>query len=82
MGEDDSLLNKIIGAVITAMVGTILVISGFLPIAVSQIDSIADITDITQGQITQYQALFGVVVIMVILVLIVAIVRYITSSDR
>ena len=82
MGDTDTILNKFIGAFITALVGTILLISAFLPVAVSQINSIADITGIDSSQITQYQALFGVVVVIVILVLIIGVVRYITTSDR
>ena len=77
-------LDKIISAVVAAMVGLILITSAFLPVAASQISSITSIEgiDAIQGGETTVIALLSVVVIMVIIVLLIGIVRYFTNSDR
>ena len=76
-------LNKVIAMVVAAIVGIVMVVGAFLPIAAQQIANVTTITGIANitGQATGVQALLSVVVIMVIVGLIVGIVYYI-RSDR
>lgn len=79
----DSNLDRIISAVVAAMVGLILIASAFLPVAASQISSITSIPGIgsIQGGETTVVALLSVVVIMVIVVLLIGVVRYFSSRE-
>lgn len=79
---DDSILGKVISMFVTVLVGIVLLISGLLPIAVSQINSIANIEGISLGQASQYEMLFGLVIVLTILVLVVAVARYFTGGDK
>lgn len=76
-------LNKVIAMVVAAIVGIVMVVGAFLPIAAQQITNAATISGIAAitGGATGVQALLSVVVIMVIVGLIVGIVYYI-RSDR
>lgn len=85
MGEGS--IDKIIGAVVAAMVGMIMIVSAFLPVAASQISSITTENmpgiDSIQGGTTTVVALLSVVVIMVVIALLIGIVRYFAGgSDR
>ena len=77
-------LNKVIAMVVAAIVGLVMVVGAFLPIAQSQISSVTTIigtSTVITGGAAGIQALLSVVVIMVIVGLIVGIVYYI-RSDR
>lgn len=76
-------LNKVIALVVAAIVGLVMIVGAFLPIANSQINQIPTImgtTAITGGS-AGVQALLSVVVIMVIVGLIIGVVSYL-RSDR
>ena len=79
-------MDKIISAVVAAMVGLIMRVSAFLPVAASQISSITTENmpgiDSIQGGTTTVIALLSVVVIMVVVALLIGIIRYFSSSDR
>ena len=82
MGDDNSILGKVISMFITVMVGVTLLIAG-LPTLISQINSISDIDGITSGQASQLEGMFFIVLLMGVLVLVVAIVSYFANrSDR
>ena len=80
---DGDPLNMGIAMVVAAIVGIVMVVGAFLPIAAQQITNSATITGIANitGGAAGGQALLSVVVIMVIVGLIVGIVYYI-RSDR
>ena len=76
-------LNKVISLVIAAIVGLVMIVGAFLPIAAQQITNAAGISGIAAitGGAAGVQALLSVVVIMVIVGLIVGVVSYL-RSDR
>lgn len=82
MGDDNSILGKVISMFITVVVGVTLMIAG-LPMLISQINSIGSIDGITQSQSSQLEGMFFLVLMLGVLVLVVAIVSYFsTRSDR
>ena len=87
---DGDPLNKVISLVIAAIVGIVMIVGAFLPIAAQQIswatgstNGIANIPglDVLTGGSGMITALLSVVVIMVIVGLIVGVVSYL-RSDR
>lgn len=76
-------LNKVIALVVAAIVGLVMIVGAFLPIAAQQISNVSTIQGIANitGGAAGTTALLSVVVIMVIVGLIVGVVSYL-RSDR
>lgn len=76
-------LNKVIALVVAAIVGLVMIVGAFLPIAAQQISNVSTISGIANitGGAAGTTALLSVVVIMVIVGLIVGVVSYL-RSDR
>lgn len=79
MGDDPT--DRIVSMVLAFIIGIIMVASVAIPIAISQINSIKLIPDISESDLTMYTSLLGVAILMVIIGLVYGVVRYM-RSDR
>ena len=82
--DGDSQIDKIIGVVIAALIGLILIVRAFLPIAADTVGSISaadvDVYKVFGGAST-LQGLLSVVVTIVIISLIVSIIKMLRDRD-
>lgn len=81
--DGDSQIDKIIGVVIAAMIGLILIVRAFLPIAADQIADIASIENIGEisGGASTITGLLSVVVTIVIISLVVSVIKMLRDRD-
>lgn len=80
--DGDSQIDKIIGVIIAAMIGLILIVRAFLPIAADQIADIADIDNINElGGAGTITGLLSVVVTIVIIALVISIIKMLRDRD-
>lgn len=79
--DGDSQIDKIIGVVIAALIGLILIVRAFLPIAAETVgDLTGDAYDVFGGA-TTLQGLLSVVVTIVIISLIISIIKMLRDRD-
>lgn len=81
--DGDSQIDKIIGVIIAAMIGLILIVRAFLPIAADQIADIASIENIGEisGGASTVTGLLSVVVTIVIISLVVSVIKMLRDRD-
>lgn len=81
--DGDSQIDKIIGVVIAAMIGLILIVRAFLPIAADQIADIPNIPSIASitGGASTITGLLSVVVTIVIISLVISVIKMLRDRD-
>lgn len=83
--DGDSQIDKIIGVVIAALIGLILIVRAFLPIAADQIAGISNIQNINaifgEGSAGTITGLMSVVVTIVIIALVVSVIKMLRDRD-
>lgn len=81
--DGDSQIDKIIGVVIAALIGLILIVRAFLPIAADQIADISSIPEIgsISGGSSTITGLLSVVVTIVIISLVVSVIKMLRDRD-
>jgi len=81
--DGDSQIDKIIGVIIAALIGLILIVRAFLPIAAQQIADIGDIADINDipGGAGTITGLLSVVVTIVVISLVVSVLKMLRDRD-
>lgn len=68
--------------VMAFVIGIIMITAVAIPIGASQIASLVNIPDLSEGNLSTYQTLLGISIVMIIIALIYWLVKYMTKSDR
>ena len=69
------MLDKTINSIITALIAVVLIASAFIPIVISQVDSLTKLADSMEVDVSMYTSLITVVVVMTIIGIIIGVIR-------